>query len=121
MFGKIFYDWSIFAFENDFAMENGFWKWPESMLPAGNYSFVLWDLYCAFAALSRFLCQISYPLRVLSGSTYCHSSAVVEVSWPKEKSQFPSHCKNLLKLRMRVSSCDTDLRHFWPSAEESTN
>lgn len=86
MFGKIFNDWSIFAYENGFAMENGFWKWPKSMLPAENYSFALWDLYCTFAALSRFLCQTSYPLQVLSSSTYCHSSAAAEVSWPKEKS-----------------------------------
>lgn len=49
MFGKIFYDWSIFAFENGFAIENGFWKWPESVLPAGNYRSALRDLCCAFA------------------------------------------------------------------------
>lgn len=70
-------------------------------------------------SLSRFLCQVSYPLQILSGSTYCHSNAAAEVSQPKEKSLFPSQCKNLLKLRIRVSSCDIDLRHFWPSAEES--
>lgn len=28
IFRKILYDWSIFPFGNDFAMENGFWKWP---------------------------------------------------------------------------------------------
>lgn len=74
---------------------------------------------CAFAALSRFLCQTSYTLQVLSGSTYCHSNAAAEVPRPKEKSQFPSQCKKLFNLRIRMSFCDTGLRHFWPPAEES--
>lgn len=86
-------DLSIFVFQNCFAMENGVWKLPEFVLTAGYYSFALWDLYCGFAASSRLLCHTSYPLQVLPGSTYCQGSAAPQVSWPKEKSQFPSQCK----------------------------